>query len=81
MNVETLDLEPGFWRTSSSSTKVLPCLNPKHCKGGADTADLCAEGHTGPLCAVCASDYAATGSGNSLQCNECTGGMKAKGPF
>ncbi|GMH85601.1 hypothetical protein TrST_g3602 [Triparma strigata] len=52
MNVETLDLEPGFWRTSSSSTKVLPCLNPKHCKGGADTADLCADGHTGPLCAV-----------------------------
>ena len=73
MNVETLDLEPGFWRTSNSSTKVLPCLSTKHCKGGANTSDLCAEGYTGPLCAVCAERYAATGSGNSLQCNVCTG--------
>ena len=73
MNVKSLDLEAGFWRTSSSSTEILPCLNSKHCKGGADTADLCAEGYTGPLCAVCASGYAATGSGKSLECNICTG--------
>ncbi|GMI11382.1 hypothetical protein TrVE_jg4951 [Triparma verrucosa] len=70
---ETLPMFDGFWRTSSSSTEVLPCLNPKHCKGGADTTDLCSDGYTGPLCAVCTSGYAATGSGKSLECSVCTG--------
>ncbi|GMH54037.1 hypothetical protein TrST_g5737 [Triparma strigata] len=63
----------GFWRTSNLSTEILTCLNPRHCKGGNDTANLCFDGYTGPLCAVCASGYAATGSGKSLQCGVCTG--------
>ncbi|GMH47872.1 hypothetical protein TrLO_g3980 [Triparma laevis f. longispina] len=46
--VQTLPMANGFWRTTKSSTEILACLNPKHCKG-ADTADLCSEGYTGPL--------------------------------
>ncbi|GMI00735.1 hypothetical protein TrVE_jg11097 [Triparma verrucosa] len=73
MTIETLDILPGFWRTSNGSTEVLSCLNEEHCKGGNNTADLCSEGYTGPLCAVCASGFAATGNGELLVCNECTG--------
>ena len=73
MTIETLDILPGFWRTSNGSTEVLSCLNEEHCKGGNNTADLCSEGYNGPLCAVCASGFAATGNGELLVCNECTG--------
>ncbi|GMH92364.1 hypothetical protein TrVE_jg2610 [Triparma verrucosa] len=77
MKVNTLDLEQGFWRTSNSSTAILRCLNPMHCKGGVETDDLCAEGYTGPLCAVCDSGYAAVGFGESLACNVCNPGSEA----
>jgi len=77
MDLQTLNLLPGFWRTTLNSTRILPCVNPRHCKGGANITDLCSEGYTGPLCAVCASGYAATGSGKSLECNVCTGSAKA----
>ena len=73
MSVDTLTLENGFWRTHESSTEILQCLNVDHCKGGNDTAAQCANGYTGPLCAVCDSGYAAVGSGETLSCNECTG--------
>lgn len=33
--------------------------------------DLCAEGYTGPLCAVCDTNFAAVGFGQSLTCNIC----------
>ena len=36
MNVTTLDLEEGYWRTESSSLIVLKCLNEEHCVGGND---------------------------------------------
>ena len=73
MKVQTLDLEPGFWRTYLNSDIVLPCLNSNHCNGGVNTSNLCSDGYTGPLCAVCVSGYAATGSGELLVCTECTG--------
>ena len=73
MTTETLDVLPGFWSTSNSSVEILPCLNSKHCMGGNKTTDFCANGYSGPLCAVCASGYAATGSGEILTCTECTG--------
>ena len=73
MTLETLNILPGFWRTSPNSTEVLACLNADHCQGGNKTTDFCSDGNSGPLCAVCASGYAATGSGELLVCTECTG--------
>ena len=73
MTVPTLSLEPGFWRSSETSKEVLPCLDKRHCKGGSNVTDLCTEGYTGPLCAVCQPNYASTGSGQTLTCSKCGG--------
>ncbi|GMI11479.1 hypothetical protein TrLO_g5191 [Triparma laevis f. longispina] len=73
MTLKTLDLKPGYWRTSVNSTEIIPCLNSKHCMGGPNITDLCNEGYTGPLCAVCDKNYAGTGSGKTLTCNVCSG--------
>ena len=73
MQLKGLSLAPGFWRTNSNSTEILPCLNEDHCVGGSDPSSYCAEGYTGPLCAVCSSGYAAVGAGESLSCNQCSG--------
>ncbi|GMI32420.1 hypothetical protein TrCOL_g8025 [Triparma columacea] len=73
MTVPTLSIEPGFWRSSETSKKVLPCLDKRHCKGGSNVTDLCTEGYTGPLCAVCQPNYASTGSGQTLTCTKCGG--------
>ncbi|GMH92878.1 hypothetical protein TL16_g12477 [Triparma laevis f. inornata] len=77
MTTETLDILTGYWRTSSTSTVILRCQSVEHCKGGVDTGDLCADGYTGPLCAVCTSGYASTGFGESLTCNSCSANSKA----
>ncbi|GMH68263.1 hypothetical protein TrST_g5438 [Triparma strigata] len=77
MTLEALEILPGYWRTSSTSKEILACLNSIHCKWGVDTTDLCAEGYTGPLCAVCASGFAAVGVGESLTCNVCNTGSEA----
>ncbi|GMI09829.1 hypothetical protein TrVE_jg7409 [Triparma verrucosa] len=73
MTLNTLDLEEGYWRTTLNSTEILQCVNKKHCLGGANITDMCADGYTGPLCAVCESGYAAMGSGELLTCEQCTG--------
>ena len=77
MTLQTLDLLPGHYRTNSNSTEILPCLNEDHCVGGSDPSSYCAEGYTGPLCAVCSSGYAAIGAGESLSCNQCSGSSTA----
>ena len=77
MSVDTLTLENGFWRTHATSTDILPCLKVDHCVGGNDIAAQCADGYTGPLCAVCDSGYAAVGSGETLSCHQCTGSATA----
>ncbi|GMI16599.1 hypothetical protein TrLO_g15620 [Triparma laevis f. longispina] len=73
MNVTTLNLINGYWRTASNPYEVLPCLGMHHCTGGTDPAKMCAEGYEGPLCAVYSKGYAALGSGADLVCNVCTG--------
>jgi hypothetical protein len=77
MTLQTLHLLPGHYRTNSNSTEILPCLNEDHCVGGSDPSSYCAEGYTGPLCAVCSSGYAAVGAGESLSCNQCSGSSTA----
>ena len=77
MNVTNLILEPGFWRTSQSSSEILPCLSDAHCKGGDDVKDLCFDGYNGPLCAVCKEGYAPRGAGRGLVCERCSGSASA----
>ena len=77
MQLKGLSLAPGFWRTNSNSTEILPCLNEDHCVGGSDPSSYCAEGYTGPLCAVCSSGYAAIGASENLSCNQCSGSSTA----
>ncbi|GMH93142.1 hypothetical protein TrST_g13735 [Triparma strigata] len=73
MTLNALDLEEGYWRTTSNSTEILRCISKKHCLGGANITIMCADGYTGPLCAVCESGYAVMGSGELLTCEQCTG--------
>jgi hypothetical protein len=77
MNLKTLNLLPGHYRTNFNSTEILPCLNEEHCTGGSDPSSYCAPGYTGPLCAVCSSGFAAVGAGETLSCNECVGSATA----
>ncbi|GMH53804.1 hypothetical protein TrST_g8087 [Triparma strigata] len=74
MNVTTMNLEKGFWRTESGSSDILMCLAEDHCLGGPNPEEQCKEGHIGPLCAVCDDGYASTGGGLTLKCNVCDGG-------
>ena len=73
MNITTLNLKQGYWRTAKESFDVLHCLGEHHCAGGSDMEAGCEKGYEGPLCAVCSEGYAAVGSRADLECNECTG--------
>lgn len=48
--LETLELEPGFFRTSNTSHTVRECFQESACKGGTDASDdgYCAAGYEGP---------------------------------
>jgi len=74
MNITTLDLKPGFWRTKASSSIVTKCRSLEHCLGGNDINKQCKTGHKGPLCGVCSPGYASIGTGSSLKCVTCSGG-------
>ena len=73
MNVTTLDVKPGFWRTSPASSDVMHCLGEHHCAGGNDPENSCEYGYEGPLCAVCSDGFASVGSGADMHCNVCEG--------
>ena len=53
--VETLNLEPGYWRTGNTSEFLLPCPTPGYCVGG--VSGYCRANHTGVFCATCVSGY------------------------
>ncbi|CAN0266353.1 unnamed protein product, partial [Laminaria digitata] len=44
--LETLNLEPGYWRSSNSSRDIRECYEAAACVGG--TQDFCASGYEGP---------------------------------
>ena len=53
-SVYGLEIEPGYYRFSSTSTNVYECPNQPDCVGGNATgSDLCSEGADGPLCFSC----------------------------
>lgn len=72
MNVFNLAISPGYWRDSNHSEDVRFCSpNSTACLGD----DNCAEGHTGPYCAVCIDGYSVLGSSanGDLSCVPCSG--------
>jgi hypothetical protein len=74
MDVVNMTLLQGYWRTDVNSTSIELCLSEHHCLGGRDPKRQCADGHTGPLCAVCSEGYASRGSGVGLKCVACGDG-------
>ena len=48
MTLKTLNLKPGFYRTSYKSREVLECYREKSCLGGSNASRYCAEGYAGP---------------------------------
>lgn len=67
-------LAEGYWRISNMSDYVFECpLHEQACVGGAATGeDLCGEGYTGPLCAVCEEGYHFVRG--TQKCETCAGG-------
>ena len=48
MTLETLNLMPGFFRTSNKGRTVLECHREEACTGGSNVSRYCAEGYAGP---------------------------------
>lgn len=47
--IEGLEIDPGYWRATKTSRKVLACYNTEACKGGVTGAvDYCRAGYEGP---------------------------------
>lgn len=47
--IETLVIDPGYWRATNISRKVLKCYNPDACLGGITGAsNYCRAGYEGP---------------------------------
>lgn len=47
--IETLLVDPGYWRASAVSENVFACYNADACRGGETGAsDYCLEGYEGP---------------------------------
>ena len=45
----TLDIEPGYWRSSEDSRDILACYNKDACNGGlTESLNYCSEGYRGP---------------------------------
>ncbi|CAM9202855.1 unnamed protein product [Ectocarpus sp. 8 AP-2014] len=70
--IETLSIDPGYWRATSSTIIILACHNADACLGGeTGAADYCAEGYEGPYCAVCSDGFAQS---LSFTCSNCSDG-------
>jgi hypothetical protein len=68
---DVIEVSGGYWRRHDTSEAVLDCLGDANgCKGGVSTADdLCDEGYTGALCAVCSDGYYSSNG----ECTTCGG--------
>lgn len=71
ITLETLPLDPGYWRGAPTAVEVYECRLRDACLGGPLNASSglsrCSEGHTGVLCDVCEPGYF---MGNQ-RCNAC----------
>jgi len=64
----TMELDKGYWRTSSDSPKLKECAVEGACRGG--NASSCAEGYHKTMCAICEPDhYREVATGACLACD------------
>ena len=77
---ETLFLEMNFWRATKTGREILQCPIDNSCTGGdvfsSGGDSYCAEGHKGPLCAICDNDYFFDSQKNT--CSRCNNAAKSQ---
>ena len=88
MTLEDLPILPGWWRVSRDYAILHRCSPSKLCIGTQnatarrpnETDDyLCAPGHVGPYCALCATDYFLSQEGSCTPCEDAGGGGGSMG--
>jgi hypothetical protein len=73
---DQISSQPNWWRSNFTSENFYSCRTPEICKAGPVAGDeACVEGHKGPLCAVCRTDWFQF-AGKCESCNS-TGQAKA----
>ncbi|CAN0337700.1 unnamed protein product, partial [Ectocarpus sp. 12 AP-2014] len=56
--LQTLEVNPGYWRAVDTSPHTLACYNEGACRGGlTSSSEFCKEGYEGPYCSICSTDY------------------------
>ncbi|CAN0056334.1 unnamed protein product, partial [Scytosiphon promiscuus] len=73
--VETLEILPGFYRSSETSLDIRECFHEQACAGGEIVGEYCSEGYSGPYCAVCTAGYS---PGYAHTCKSCLGDSKRR---
>ncbi|CAM9429038.1 unnamed protein product [Ectocarpus fasciculatus] len=74
--IETLSIQGGYWRATTTGTEVLACYHADACLGGATgTSGYCLEGYEGPYCAVCSEGYSAQLGFTCHSCSDSAGGI------
>ncbi|KAG5181611.1 hypothetical protein JKP88DRAFT_263559 [Tribonema minus] len=72
VSAKALPLRPGLWRENLTQANVRQCWRAEACHGGSATDspdDYCAEGYSGPYCAVCAADHTRTFGNKCVACD------------
>ena len=72
LELQSLPLDPGYWRTTPNSTNVEACRTEEACVGGNDTLTYCLYGHKGPFCEVCFDGFSKDVFGICQPCNVST---------
>eukprot|EP00519_Triparma_laevis_P007065 CAMPEP_0182496394 /NCGR_PEP_ID=MMETSP1321-20130603/5043_1 /TAXON_ID=91990 /ORGANISM="Bolidomonas sp., Strain RCC1657" /LENGTH=1494 /DNA_ID=CAMNT_0024700001 /DNA_START=461 /DNA_END=4945 /DNA_ORIENTATION=- len=67
LTLKTLPMNDGYWRSSSDSHNIVECENPASCVHVSDE-ELCADGHTGPVCSVCKDGFSKNSVGVCESC-------------
>ena len=74
--LKNMQLEPGWFRFSTSTADVYECPSPPNCVGGRLSFNssllgknsLCRKGSMGPLCSICSKEYYLSQSEGCLTC-------------
>lgn len=64
--LQTLTIDPGWWRESNTSTNLYQCLYSSHCMGG-NGAKVCGAHRIGVLCGQCEENYKSSGKGGACE--------------
>ncbi|CBJ31472.1 conserved unknown protein [Ectocarpus siliculosus] len=71
----TLEILPGYYRSSATSTDIRECFYEDACEGGKVVGEYCAAGYTGPYCAVCTAGFS---PGYFHSCKSCMGDSRRR---